>query len=623
MLSSPSTLSGSTFEQSLVRKSECTKHSQNAHNCLSGSFVREIFSTPEFTKHCLTTPNMKLAKSWLHLCSTQHSLCHRKVNPEGLPTRLLDISTSPIKLIRTSTVCIDQYATLSYKWGTQPQLLTTLEDLSTHEIGIQWPEMSKTTKDAITVTRELGLKYLFIDALCILQNCPSDKLREVLKMASIYRNAAVTIVAQAAESAHEGFAVSPKWPPIDLTIPFGLPDNPGILLLRREENLTHIADYNIEATETRAWCLQESLLSRATLVFGSMHMYWACCEVFYADSTGTYTSNSTLPPHVHHISPKLPPLLLQQTPNVALTPSSRAEIWSFWTHIINLYGSRHLTYFTDRFDALSAIVSSIQTLTRDTYIAGLWSSEMIPGLLWVVDPIPTSSSKTHFPRPSQSNPSERLPYIAPTWSWFSVLGSVTHRPFPPALDFKILTYDIQLSNPEQPLGRLLDGTITVRGRLNIAVWARKRRTTNKGNGGLWRLELPSMWSAKQVIAENRRIDKGRARNGAHGWNGGMGLASGFGAFERSGFGRGGASSPFGATSSGTSRSGSSPFGVSSFGASPFGTSQFAMPSFVDRNNPHPQPYGPSNPPPAYQIPLFPPQEQGQSWADTDGYIDSR
>ncbi|MCJ1400213.1 hypothetical protein MMC11_003417 [Xylographa trunciseda] len=538
---------------------------------------------------------MTLAKGWLEECSTSHKVCHRKLNKEEMPTRVLDVATSAIKLACTSIVDIDRYATLSYKWGSNPQLQTNLDTLSNHETKIGWLTLSKTTQDAIKVTRKLGLKYLWVDALCIIQDSPDDKPRELRKMASIYKNAAVTIIAQAAESAHDGFAISPKWPLIDLTINFGLADNRGILFLRRRENLTHIADYNIEATESRAWCLQESLLSRATLVFGSMQMFWSCCEIYHADQTGSYSKpngkdpSRPFPTHVHHIANKLPAVLLQQSASVELTVSEREEIWEFWTRVVNLYGAREVTYFTDRFDAISAIVSEIQKFTLDDFVAGLWSPNMARGLLWCVDPtLGTSPVGKRFPRPSQSIPEDAAAYIAPTWSWLSVLGSVTYRSLLPSPDCKIMSYDIQHVDPAQPLGRLRGGTITVQGRLNLAVWVRKRRTTNAGNGGLWRLDLPSRWSARQVIAEQNRIDRGKARSGAHRWNAGMDHASGFGAFTQPSSGWGRAASPFGG-----------------------------------QNVPQPQPYGPSNPVPAYSCPMFPQQEQGRSWADSDRYINSR
>ncbi len=167
--------------------------------------------------------------------------------------QILEVANSTTKLVCTSVANIDQYAALSYTWGPDPQLKTELETLSNHETGIGESALSKTIQDAVKVTRKLDLKYLWVDALCIIQNCPDNKPRELRKMTSIYKNATVTIIAQAAESAHKGFLVSPKWPPIDLAINFGAADNRWILFLRQKEKLTHIADYNVEATETRAW----------------------------------------------------------------------------------------------------------------------------------------------------------------------------------------------------------------------------------------------------------------------------------------------------------------------------------------------------------------------------------
>ncbi|KAJ0273321.1 hypothetical protein COL940_009948 [Colletotrichum noveboracense] len=71
--------------------------------------------------------------------------------------------------------------------------------------GIQVDTLQKSVKDAVKVTRKLGFKYLWVDAFCIIQDCDRDKEKEVGRMATIYKNAAITIAAGTAERASDGF----------------------------------------------------------------------------------------------------------------------------------------------------------------------------------------------------------------------------------------------------------------------------------------------------------------------------------------------------------------------------------------------------------------------------------
>ena len=105
--------------------------------------------------------------------------------------------------------------------------------------GVATSTLPATIQDAIIVTRKLGLRYLWVDALCIFQDSTSDKDAEIAKMDQIYQNARLTISAASAEKCQDGFLAPRSWRgdfslPISYSsIPFACPNGKtGNILLR-------------------------------------------------------------------------------------------------------------------------------------------------------------------------------------------------------------------------------------------------------------------------------------------------------------------------------------------------------------------------------------------------------
>ncbi|KAF6837189.1 heterokaryon incompatibility protein [Colletotrichum plurivorum] len=133
-------------------------------------------------------------RSWMAACDENHSFCsHQKSGP--LPTRVLDVSN--LARLRLCDVDGDdcRYAALSYCWGGGNQVKTTKSSLKAAYSAINLSSLPLAIQDAVKVTQRIGLAHLWVDALCIVQDCPPDMEREIGKMAYVYRNAAVTIMA--------------------------------------------------------------------------------------------------------------------------------------------------------------------------------------------------------------------------------------------------------------------------------------------------------------------------------------------------------------------------------------------------------------------------------------------
>jgi hypothetical protein len=142
-----------------------------------------------------------LAKSWIESCLKDHTYCRNfqrnSIKQAEMPTRVLEVSTTTIKL-RCGVEKNDfEYLVLSHMWGEnhaqQLQLLeANLSDFQT-EIPMQELASSTTFVEAIRVTRTLGYRFLWIDSLCIIQDSTSDWEYEAARMAIVYGNAVCNI----------------------------------------------------------------------------------------------------------------------------------------------------------------------------------------------------------------------------------------------------------------------------------------------------------------------------------------------------------------------------------------------------------------------------------------------
>jgi hypothetical protein len=171
------------------------------------SFIvnRCISSTDSSWNECFEN-----AKMWARACMTNHEMCDRgQIHP--LPTRLLDLrySNTSEKLVG---LCLYEskgesgnWVALSHCWGkSQPLKATTLNQLSL-KANIPWSTFLPLYQDAITWTRKLGFRYLWIDSLCISQNSHEDWANESARMGNVYKQASITIAAEAMDCCEKSF----------------------------------------------------------------------------------------------------------------------------------------------------------------------------------------------------------------------------------------------------------------------------------------------------------------------------------------------------------------------------------------------------------------------------------
>ena len=405
---------------------------------------------------------LDLARQWLQECIRNHHDC-RSTHQKVMPTRLIKISKpanpryleTTIRLVELDPSANVNYAALSYCWGMSQKTVLTSDSISDMRDNIQLDTLSQTIKETVLLCLKLEIQYLWVDALCILQDSATDWHSEAANMSTVYGNAFVTIKAAASDNSNGGLFRSQ---------PQHLPELAPVMvrcLAPKFDNIKHAAIHlqNVsterEPLETRAWTYQEDLLSPRTLTYGSREMWWECHSAMRSDGGRQIIEShsvSGLPKPLRTTRPA-------QFPNVQ--PDETATTRANWIYILTEYGVRHITYPADRLPALSGIAKVFQaSLPRDRYLAGLWESHLPRSLLW------------HVSAPAVSTGFSRR---APSWSWGSIgeLQPEAYITFADESRFSNVCCEYVSSKIEYRganlYGRIKQGTLTLRAPL-LAAW---------------------------------------------------------------------------------------------------------------------------------------------------------
>lgn len=149
-----------------------------------------------------------LARKWLAYCIANHAACMNNSNPSWYPTRLLEIEPKnviPTLIESKASILRGRYACLSHCWGSLPIVRLLRDNCGSFRKGIDPVLLPKTFGDAIDFCKELGLRYLWIDSLCIIQDSLDDWREESNMMCQVYRNSALCLSAAGAKDASKGF----------------------------------------------------------------------------------------------------------------------------------------------------------------------------------------------------------------------------------------------------------------------------------------------------------------------------------------------------------------------------------------------------------------------------------
>ena len=384
---------------------------------------------------------------WVKAC-TQHHSCLAGANPTYIPPRLLDCSQDDLRLVEASEIRetheTASYVTLSHAWGTTgPHTVLDSNNIEQFYEKIPYADLPTTFKDAVEVVKKLGLQYLWIDSLCIIQKGPrhtEDWETHVRELAEIYSNCFVNIAA--------------SW-----TADFG-----SGIFRSRQKGFRKACIANIRGTlemyepwgygmvsmlhlNSRAWVYQERLVSPRVLHYKDNEVFWECNELF---ASAKFPRG--LPDYQY---PKRPvfghPL---KGSNSWVLPDSESNVHVHWLSMVRMYAQCDMTKPEDRLPGISAIARKLNdAYLNSEYIVGFFKSELPASLLWA------GSAKQPLHRPDT--------YIAPSWSWASVQGRLFMAPddnddlvTPFA---KVKSTSIDLADPQNPYGQIKTGNMVIEG----------------------------------------------------------------------------------------------------------------------------------------------------------------
>lgn len=387
-------------------------------------------------------------RRWLEDCLNKHPSCPRGCAPK-LPRRVIDVGAdnSVIRLHESLKNEKAQYATLSYCWGIGvQQFTTTTSNLHDHMIALP-RHLPKTISDAVEVCRKAGIRYLWIDAFCIIQDDSSDKSNEIAKMGSIYKNSTVTIVAASAKKVTDGFLWNGKPDEPIAQLPMFVDNSSsGTVYLRiHDSDKVYSSD---EPIFQRAWTFQELLLSPRALVFDSCQITLKCIGHGFQPVHETYLDfefQLELPVSVFGLVDEDLARRKEEQSREYYLAITQNQIWK---QIIYEYSRRDLTSFDDRLPALAGVATELARSWNDVYLAGFWKKTIIQHLGWY--PSTPALRHTGLPR-NIEGPHYTKRIGSPSWSWVTLPYSVSITNLDHT-NAKLINSGVQLVSQKSPFG---------------------------------------------------------------------------------------------------------------------------------------------------------------------------
>lgn len=322
----------------------------------------------------------------------------------GIEIRVIDVHRMCLASIPDGA----RYVTLSYTWGRVKQFVLTKKNESSlwydGSLQCEWNHVPKTIQDSIKLVREIGERYLWVDAICIIQDDPQDQQEQIAEMGDIYGNSILTICICCGEDASYGI------PGIESGTrkTFQVIELVGKLAIGND--ILDSSDTTNIKWNTRAWTMQEKVLSQRKLQIYDNCVNWWCwhtntSEDEYCQHTLWETGASHRPMYFYKTTHDLVVSKIENNSNM--------DIYAF---MVSDYTERHLTYPADAERAVSGAFNAIKSTFGGNFEAGLPDTELAAALLWV----PLGSSRRRI------DPKTQRPMF-PSWSW---LGWEGHAAYP-------------------------------------------------------------------------------------------------------------------------------------------------------------------------------------------------
>ncbi|ROT38348.1 HET-domain-containing protein [Sodiomyces alkalinus F11] len=197
-------------------------------------------------------------------------------SPTWFPTWLIDAVDRRLVRARAG----DRYMALTYVYEPPPLSSgnatreTKRDNVEMLTASLDHAEMPQAIDDAIWLARKLGIRLLWVDRFCIVQDDDAERDEYIRNMAYVFANAYLTVVAAAGENANTGLSalVSPggRAPPPVPKDALGPPGRQG-----------HHDMITSSRWRERCWTMQEGFYARRALFVFDKTMTWEChCQTW-------------------------------------------------------------------------------------------------------------------------------------------------------------------------------------------------------------------------------------------------------------------------------------------------------------------------------------------------------
>ncbi|KAL3295496.1 tol protein, partial [Colletotrichum asianum] len=336
--------------------------------------------------------------------------------------RLIDVTQRAVVRLSNVDITSLHYVALSYVWE---------NDIDAQEQAVfeySWSAdgiVSKTIEDVIDLTKLLGLQYIWVDALCIVQDDIPDKSHHLAFMDQVYRYAEVTVIAASGKDANAGLPGLHEPRRIQqrvFKIIEATPDTNELCLITAPD-IRPAWKYNyLEGSEwsSRGWTLQEKVMSRRTLIFTDTEVYWSCRGAKWQE--GMYAETNLTKP-TFFASGAGSGFLGAEVADVR-----NSSPWDDLQFQMADFSSRNSSVDGDAYSAFSGILQEFSDLTGERFLWAIPASRFEIGLCWHRQWKWGIISGTHLTRRTglSTLPSTTLNCNVsfPSWSWLGWKGHI-------------------------------------------------------------------------------------------------------------------------------------------------------------------------------------------------------
>ncbi|KAL8910426.1 MAG: hypothetical protein Q9171_004264 [Xanthocarpia ochracea] len=290
------------------------------------------------------------------------------------------------------------YCTLRHCWGQTQPIKLTRESYESFQENIPFEALPKTFADAVHISLNLGVPFLWIDSLCIYQDDLGDWLMESAKMGDIYANGICNLAAL-----DQGACFFEGPTPASEALYFS---TWGKHYLATKYNKPTSYDDWLKNTALgkRGWVFQELVLSPRTIFYGASGISWDCVD-------GTADEVHSMRARLHYTRGatgyKYTFARFRSEAALPIEYRDRSGRDNLWSQLVSEYTKTVLSHETDKWLAISGLARRYMESSDRRLVAGLHYDHLLEELAWWSN---TSAG--------------RVPNGAPTWSWLSCKSGV-------------------------------------------------------------------------------------------------------------------------------------------------------------------------------------------------------